>query len=589
MRICLSTSFIYGGSESLFFSSGSPCFPPTPPLSQGPTKRGHAALQGKGGGTQGFASNTSAQTSLRKRHSVDIMVPWGLSGGPAFHPGRFWVLWLLFILAIQALRVRTLEQDFHSVDNKPSGDHGDKLGGHQEQGGEQREAHQQQPDFEGQEDPEQEQKQGFELQEYQKDDLQVADAEEEQQQQQQELQYQKGVGQSFQLLEDMKGTDSESLATATVQLQGLLKSLERCRGVEKSQQGMVDSIQRALKTPQSPSPPTPSPGAAGSSGVQGPANHLKRKTMKLHLGFAETAAATVIGRRADDEDALLLSAPLPGRPSSFITGLFDGHGGHVVARKCSVLAPTFFGRMPDFSGNSFAEASFALDAALRSDPEIPIGPGSTGIIGILLAEDPAVPEFTLHVANIGDSRLLVLHTDGTFTPMSVDQKPNDPVEMARVQRAGGSVMRTAMGVWRIDGRLALSRSFGDFRMKGRTDILPSQQKVVALPHARTIKVKAGDILVFACDGVFEAQGMTWKFVASYVSAQLEASGFPYRRRLLRATGGNLEETVSRLISTAYLMGSGDNISAMIIRISPREFGEPAVSASEVDIMGVPSK
>lgn len=34
--------------------------------------------------------------------------------------------------------------------------------------------------------------------------------------------------------------------------------------------------------------------------------------------------------------------------------------------------------MPDFSGNSFAEASFALDAALRSDPEIPIGPGSTG-------------------------------------------------------------------------------------------------------------------------------------------------------------------------------------------------------------------
>lgn len=36
--------------------------------------------------------------------------------------------------------------------------------------------------------------------------------------------------------------------------------------------------------------------------------------------------------------------------------------------------------MPDFSGNSFAEASFALDAALRSDPEIPIGPGSTGAI-----------------------------------------------------------------------------------------------------------------------------------------------------------------------------------------------------------------
>ncbi|CDJ67791.1 hypothetical protein ENH_00041640 [Eimeria necatrix] len=95
--------------------------------------------------------------------------------------------------------------------------------------------------------------------------------------------------------------------------------------------------------------------------------------------------------------------------------------------------------MPDFSGNSFAEASFALDAALRSDPEIPLGPGSTG-----------------------DSRLLVLHADGSFTRMSSDQKPNDPKETKRVKRAGGSVLRTAMGVWRIDGRLALSRSFGDF-------------------------------------------------------------------------------------------------------------------------------
>lgn len=62
----------------------------------------------------------------------------------------------------------------------------------------------------------------------------------------------------------------------------------------------------------------------------------------------------------------------------------------------------------------------------------------------------------------GDSRLLVLHEDGSFTPMSVDQKPNDPAEMARVRKAGGNVIRTAMGVWRIDGRLALSRSFGDF-------------------------------------------------------------------------------------------------------------------------------
>lgn len=40
---------------------------------------------------------------------------------------------------------------------------------------------------------------------------------------------------------------------------------------------------------------------------------------------------------------MLLTAPLPGRPGSVVKALFDGHGGHVVARKCSVMVPTFLG------------------------------------------------------------------------------------------------------------------------------------------------------------------------------------------------------------------------------------------------------
>lgn len=62
----------------------------------------------------------------------------------------------------------------------------------------------------------------------------------------------------------------------------------------------------------------------------------------------------------------------------------------------------------------------------------------------------------------GDSRLLVLHSDGSFTPMSHDHKPNDALEMARVRRAGGDITRADAGPWRVDGRLALSRAFGDF-------------------------------------------------------------------------------------------------------------------------------
>ncbi|KAL8427459.1 hypothetical protein Efla_003906 [Eimeria flavescens] len=359
--------------------------------------------------------------------------------------------------------------------------------------------------------------------------------------------------------------DAPKLATA--KLHGLLALLDESRENERRQRELIKTLHAG------PAAPTAGPPTSNSPGEQQFAEQLRKKTMVVQHGFTETAAATVLGRRPVDEDAMLLVAPLPGRPGSYVKALFDGHGGHIVARKCSVIAPTFIGRMRDFSGDSFAEASFAMDAALRHDPEVSVVPGSTGIIAVMEAPDPTVPEFVVHVANIGDSRLLVLHQDGTFTPMSVDQKPNDKTEMMRVRQAGGSVVHTAMGVWRIDGRLALSRSFGDFRMKARADLLPSQQKVVALPHKRTLRVRAGDVLVFACDGVFEAQGMDWSFVANFVATQLNA------------TGGNLEETAMRLVTTAYLLGSCDNISAMLVRISPTSFPAARVTAAEVDVLG----
>ncbi|KAL8449367.1 hypothetical protein Emag_003657 [Eimeria magna] len=331
----------------------------------------------------------------------------------------------------------------------------------------------------------------------------------------------------------------DAVKLATAKLHGLLALLDKSREDERRQRDYVEALSAGPTPPQAP------PSHVGPSAEQTPSEQLRKKTMTVQEGFTETAAATLLGRRPVDEDAMLLSAPLPGHPGSFVKALFDGHGGHIVARKCSVIAPTFIGRMRDFSGDSFAEASFSLDSALRHDPEVPLVPGSTGIIAVMEAPDPTVPEFILHVANIGDSRLLVLHEDGTFTPMSADQKPNDRTEMARVRQAGGSVVRTALGVWRIDGRLALSRSFGDFRMKGRNDLLPSQQKVVALPHTRTLKVRPGD-----------------------------------------ATNYNLEETAMRLVTTAYMLGSCDNISAMLVRILPTAFPAPKVTAAEVDVLGV---
>lgn len=64
---------------------------------------------------------------------------------------------------------------------------------------------------------------------------------------------------------------------------------------------------------------------------------------------------------------------------------------------------------------------------------------------------------TLYVANCGDSRSII-YKNGRVVKMSIDHKPDQDRERARVKAAGGFV--SADG--RINGNLNLSRSLGDF-------------------------------------------------------------------------------------------------------------------------------
>lgn len=74
-------------------------------------------------------------------------------------------------------------------------------------------------------------------------------------------------------------------------------------------------------------------------------------------------------------------------------------------------------------------------------------------------------------ANAGDSRC-VMGTDKSTKAMSEDHKPNNALELRRIELAGGRVQ------WkRVDGDLAVSRALGDFQYKTRTDLEPENQKV----------------------------------------------------------------------------------------------------------------
>jgi len=75
----------------------------------------------------------------------------------------------------------------------------------------------------------------------------------------------------------------------------------------------------------------------------------------------------------------------------------------------------------------------------------------------------------IYVSNAGDSRC-VMSKNGKAVEMSIDHKPNDRIEKARIEAAGSEV--NAEG--RVDGNLNLSRSLGDLKSKHRPHLKPEE-------------------------------------------------------------------------------------------------------------------
>jgi serine/threonine protein phosphatase PrpC len=61
------------------------------------------------------------------------------------------------------------------------------------------------------------------------------------------------------------------------------------------------------------------------------------------------------------------------------------------------------------------------------------------------------------IINLGDSRSIMCTKDGKVLNFDFDHKPDNDIEMKRIQEAGGKVIKG-----RINGKLNLCRALGDF-------------------------------------------------------------------------------------------------------------------------------
>lgn len=139
------------------------------------------------------------------------------------------------------------------------------------------------------------------------------------------------------------------------------------------------------------------------------------------------------------------------------------------------------------------------------------------------------------VAHAGDSRAVLVHSEGKVTVLTSDHKPNRPDERKRIRDLGGSVV--FWGVWRVEGILAVSRAIGDRMLK---------PFVVAEPEVKEFKRSSNDhFIVVASDGL-------WDTITNEDAGQITMRF------------DDPQAAAMHLMEEAYARGSLDNICVMVI-------------------------
>lgn len=296
---------------------------------------------------------------------------------------------------------------------------------------------------------------------------------------------------------------------------------------------------------------------------------VKRNGSSLfRVGFAE-----MNGWRKDMEDANVIVS----RDSWGFFGVFDGHGGGACSKFIAKRLVEELDIALPADDNAVTELMLRLDQEYL-DTKAPSG--STGTFAIVTppAASDAAGKWSLRVGNIGDSRVLLGRADGTQVGhpegkgtdggLTIDHKPDHPSERERIERTGGSV-QFVQGVARVNGDLAVSRSFGDGQYKLTGGPAQIDHPVSAGPEHVTLTCDGSDFLVLVCDGISEGAFPNAE-VVKLAAEELDAS----------AKGGKGPDpgaAAAAVCRRAIASGSQDNLSCMIVLLGGGEVAGPAIS------------
>ena len=173
-------------------------------------------------------------------------------------------------------------------------------------------------------------------------------------------------------------------------------------------------------------------------------------------------------------------------------GVFDGHGGGEAAAWCAQqLLPSVCSsrHYPESMEEAMREAFLSTHQryckATTGFDCAAAGSTATAVV---------VRAGVVHAANVGDSAAVVGGCGGRCVVLTAEHRATDPEERALVEARGGAVV-SVLGVERVEGRLAVTRSIGDAALAA---------KLTAVPHYAAHPLAEGDeFVVVASDGLWD--------------------------------------------------------------------------------------
>ena len=167
-----------------------------------------------------------------------------------------------------------------------------------------------------------------------------------------------------------------------------------------------------------------------------------------------------------------------------IFGVFDGHNTNYYSKEASVRLPKILSDKFNHNLSNEEIVNIIEDAFQQMQKEL-TGPQQGGTTACIVI----ITETDIIVASIGDSMTLYYDKKGDLIYSTQIHNKTNPKECTRVEKSGGKLFLDQDGELRINGKLELTRSFGDKSY--------NRNVITCIPEIKILKRIDGYIALFS--------------------------------------------------------------------------------------------